>query len=113
MKTWVFSTELDGEAASSALEGLTKARDFGGDLGAIHVGAGSDAAITALGSHGATSVLHAAEGSSAAAIAAAVAAAAESDQPDLIVFGMGSLDRDVVEGCRLDSASRCLPTRLT
>jgi electron transfer flavoprotein alpha subunit len=95
MKTWIFSTESDGEAASSALEGLTKARSFGGELGAVHVGPGSDTAIAALGEHGATSVLHLAEGSSAGAIAAAVAGAVDSEQPDLIIFGMGSLDRDV------------------
>jgi electron transfer flavoprotein alpha subunit len=95
MKSWIFSTETDGEAASSALEGLTKARSFGGDLGAIHVGAGSDTAIAALGAHGASSVLHVVEGSSAGAITAAVAGAVESEQPDLIMFGMGSLDRDV------------------
>jgi electron transfer flavoprotein alpha subunit len=95
MKTWVFSTESDGHAASAALEALTKARGFGGDLAAIHIGPGSDAAVAELGDHGATSVLHLADGASAAAIAAGIAAAAESEQPDLIIFGMGNLDRDV------------------
>ena len=95
MKTWIFSTEINGEAASSALEGLTKARTFGGDLGAVHVGPGSETAVAALGEHGATSVFQVADGTSAAGIAAAMADAVESEQPDLIVFGMGSLDRDV------------------
>jgi len=95
MKTWVFSTEINGEAASSALESLTKARGFGGDLGAVHVGAASDTAVSALGDHGATSVHHVAEGTSAAGIAAAIAGAVDSEQPVLIIFGMGNLDRDV------------------
>ena len=95
MKTWVFSTESDSEAAGSALEGLTKAREFGGELGAILVGAGSDAALAQLGSHGATTVLHAAEDNSSAVIAAGIALAVEAEQPDLLIFGTGNLDRDV------------------
>ncbi|MCP3977121.1 MAG: electron transfer flavoprotein subunit alpha/FixB family protein [bacterium] len=94
MKTWVFSTESDGHAGSAALEALSKARSFGGDLGVIHVGPGSEAALAELGDHGATSVLQIAEGS-AAALAAGLAEAAGSQQPDLIVFGAGNLDRDV------------------
>ncbi len=95
MKTWVFSTEADGGASSSALEALTKARSFGGDLVAIHVGAGSEPALNELGAHGAATVLHLSADVSAAAIAAAMAAACETEQPDLIIFGMGNLDRDV------------------
>ena len=95
MKTWVFSTESDGEAAGSALEALTKAREFGGELGAVLVGSGSDAALAQLGAHGATTVLHAAESTSSAVIAAGIAIAVEAEQPDLLVFGMGNLDRDV------------------
>lgn len=95
MKTWVFSTEADGHAGSAALEALTKARSFGGDLGTVHVGEGNEAALAELGDHGATTVLHAAAGSSAAALAAGLANAVESHQPDLIMFGAGNLDRDV------------------
>ncbi len=95
MKTWVFSTESDGEAAGSALEALTKARDFGGELGAVLVGEGSEAALAQLGAHGATTVLHAADNTSSGVIAAGVAAAVEAEQPDLLIFGMGNLDRDV------------------
>lgn len=95
MKTWVFSTEADGQISSAALEGLTKARSFGGEVAAIHVGAGGDAALAQLGDHGATNVLHAAEGATAAAIAAGLATAIATEQPDLLIFGMGNLDRDV------------------
>ena len=95
MKTWVFSTEAEGAAATSALEGLSKARTFGGDLAAVHVGEGSDTALAELGAHGAGSVLHVSQDTSAAGIAAAIAAAVESEQPDVIMFGMSNLDRDV------------------
>jgi len=95
MKTWIFSTESDGEAATGALEALTKAREFGGDLAAVHVGSGSATALDALGAYGATTVLQVEEGALAAAIAAGLAAAVDADRPDLLVFGMSSLDRDV------------------
>ena len=95
MKTWVFSTESDGEAAASALEALTKAREFGGELGAVLAGAGSDTALAQLGDHGAATVLHTEDTASSAVIAAGIAAAVEAEQPDMIIFGMGNLDRDV------------------
>lgn len=94
MKTWIFSTEADGHAASAALEALTKARTFGGELGAVHVGDG-DAALAELGDHGATTAITVPGGTSAAAIAAGLAQAVAADQPDLLIFGMGNLDRDV------------------
>jgi electron transfer flavoprotein alpha subunit len=95
MKTWVFATETDGEAAASALEALTKAREFGGELGAVLVGAGSETALAQLGAHGATTVLQAADTASSAVIAAGIALAVGTEQPDLLIFGMGNLDRDV------------------
>ena len=95
MKTWVFSTESDGAAASTALEGLSKARSFGGEIAAVHVGDAPERVTAQLGEYGAQSVLHAAAGSSAAAVAGAMAGAIASDPPDLILFGMGNLDRDV------------------
>ncbi len=95
MKTWVFSTESDGAAAPSALEALSKAREFGGELGAILVGAGSDTALAQLGAHGAATVLHGTQTASSAVIAAGIAEAVAAEQPDLLIFGMGTLDRDV------------------
>lgn len=95
MKTWVFSTEVDGAAGAAALEALSKARSFGGELAAIHVGAGSESALAELGDHGAATVLHAPEGASTAALAAGLADAAGAHEPDLIIFGAGNLDRDV------------------
>jgi electron transfer flavoprotein alpha subunit len=76
---------------------LTKARSFGGDLGAILVGPGSDEAVAALGAHGAATVFHIDPGESlpAAGITAALAELIEARSPDLVLFGMGYTDRDV------------------
>ena len=52
MRTWVFSEATDGAPGSLALEMLTKARSFGGDVAAIYVGAGSDEAFSTLGGTG-------------------------------------------------------------
>ena len=35
MQTWVFAEEIEGAPASLALEMLSKARTFGGDLAAV------------------------------------------------------------------------------
>ena len=58
MQTWVFAEETDGAPGSLALEMLTKARSFDGDLAAIYIGAGSDEAFATLGAHGAARVFH-------------------------------------------------------
>ena len=51
-KIWVFA-EADGEKpATPTLELLTKARELGGTLEAVHVGANADALAPALGEHG-------------------------------------------------------------
>ena len=55
-KIWVFA-EADGDKPTTAtLELLTKAREFGGTLEAVHVGANPDALAAGLGEHGATTV---------------------------------------------------------
>ena len=97
MKTWVFAEEIEGAPTSLALEMLSKARTFGGDLAAVYLGAGSAAAFATLGAHGASRVFHLVPGDSlpAAATAAAIAALAEEHQPDLLLFGVAFTDRDV------------------
>ncbi len=95
MKSWIFSTESDGAASSAALEAMTKVRSFGGEVAAVHVGEGSESALAMLGAHGAGRVLLVPGGTPAGVIAAAMAAAVESEQPDMIFFGMGNVDRDV------------------
>jgi electron transfer flavoprotein alpha subunit len=97
MQTWVFAEEIDGAPTSLSLEMLSKARTFGGDLAAVYLGAGSEAAFAALGAHGATRVFHLVPGGSlpAAAAAAALAGLIAEHHPDLLLFGVAFTDRDV------------------
>jgi electron transfer flavoprotein alpha subunit len=97
MQTWVFAEEIDGAPTSLSLEMLSKARTFGGDLAAVYLGAGSEAAFATLGAHGATRVFHLVPGDSlpAAAAAAALAGLVAEHHPDLLLFGMAFTDRDV------------------
>ena len=96
MTTWVFSEEMDGHASASALELLSKAR-ANSDVSVFHIGAGADAAIAELGSHGATTVYHLTTDDHlpSAPAAAALAALVEEHGVELILFGMNNTDRDV------------------
>ena len=96
MATWVFSEEIDGHASASALELLSKARTIG-EVSAFHIGAGADAAIAELGSHGASTVYHLTTDDHlpSAPAAAALAALVEEHGIELILFGMNNTDRDV------------------
>lgn len=93
---WVFVEETNGAPSTVGLELLTKARELG-EVTAIYLGAGSEEAFATLGSHGATSVLHADAGDRlpAAPVAAALADRVAVDSPDLIVLGQAYTDRDV------------------
>lgn len=93
---WVFVEEVDGAPSAIGLELLAKARTMG-DVTAIYVGAGTEAAFATLGDHGAQKVLHADHGNRlpSAPVAAALAGRVEADSPDLIMFGQAYTDRDV------------------
>ncbi len=93
---WVFAQEEEGAPSTLALELLTKARDLG-DVTAIYVGAGSEAAFATVGEYGARQVLHLSPGDSliSAPVAAAMAELVGSHAPDLILFGQAYDDRDV------------------
>jgi electron transfer flavoprotein alpha subunit len=93
---WVFVREQDGAPSTIGLELLTKARTLG-EVTALYVGDGSDAAFETVGEHGAKSVLHFAPGDAlvSAPVAAAIAELATAQSPDLILFGQGYDDRDV------------------
>jgi electron transfer flavoprotein alpha subunit len=93
---WVFVEEENGAPTTLGLELLTKARSLG-DVTVIYLGAGGDEAFATLGEYGAAKVLHADPGDSLASapIAAALAERAESESPDLILFGQAYNDRDV------------------
>jgi electron transfer flavoprotein alpha subunit len=104
MTTWVFCEEQNGTASQSALELLTKARSWG-DVQVFYVGAGTDEAFVELGSHGAGVVYHLDAGDSLPAAAAAAALSELVGDTDLILFGMGSTDRDVAG--RLSARAGC------
>jgi electron transfer flavoprotein alpha subunit len=95
--TWVFVEEQDGKPAAISLELLTKAREFGGDLAAVLLGPGSGDLFAELGRHGATKVFHLIPDGRlpTAAAAAAIADLAATHQPDVLLFGLTSTDRDV------------------
>jgi electron transfer flavoprotein alpha subunit len=97
MQTWVFAEEIEGGPASLALEMLSKARTFGGDLAVVYLGEGSNEAFATLGAHGATRVFHLAPGATlpTAAAAAAIAGLVEEHHPDLLLFGLTFTDRDI------------------
>lgn len=93
---WVFVQETDGEPSSLALELLTKARTLG-DVTALLVGEGTDAAVAKLGEYGAGAIYHMNPGDQlvSAPVAAALASQIELGSPDLILFGQAYDDRDV------------------
>ena len=95
--TWVFVEEQDGKPAAISLELLTKARTFGGELSAILLGAGSEDLFAELGRYGAAKVYHLTpdERLPTAAAAAAIAELVGTHEPDLLLFGLTSTDRDV------------------
>ena len=95
MAIWVFSEDTGGAPSPISLEMLTKARSLGGDVAAFFVGAGSDAAWTALGSHGAGKVHHLDPGNALPAAAAAAALSGLVAEGDLVMFGLTPTDRDV------------------
>ncbi len=96
MATWVFSEEVDGAPSAASLEAATAARAWG-DVAAFYVGTGSPEAFAALGDHGVTKVFHLDPGDAlpSTAAAAAMAETAAAEAPDVIIFSMGSTDRDV------------------
>lgn len=95
MRIWVFAEESDGHPGSLALEMLTKARGLADEVAAVVVG--SDAAAAELGAHGATKVfvIDPGEALPAAGVTAAMADLVQTEQPDLVLFGMSPTDRDV------------------
>ena len=87
-KIWVFA-EADGDTpATSTLELLTKARDLGGTLEAVYVGANGDALAAGLGEHGATTVYAVDPGDVLPGVvgAATLAALIAEHSPDVVLF---------------------------
>lgn len=99
-KAWVFAEVVDGKATAPTLELLTKARSLGEVVEAVAVAPGADAAAAQLGEYGAATLYAASDpglsdvlvGSSAAEVLATLVA---EHMPDLILFPMTYVGRDV------------------
>jgi electron transfer flavoprotein alpha subunit len=97
-KVWVFA-EADGDKPSTAtLELLTKARELGGTLEAVHVGGNADALAPGLGEHGAATVYAVDPGDALPGVvgAAALEALIGEHQPDLVLFAQSYDGRDAI-----------------
>jgi electron transfer flavoprotein alpha subunit len=95
-KIWVFA-EADGDSpASSTLELLTKARELGGTLEAVYVGANGDALAAGLGEYGATTVYAVDPGEVLPGVvgAATLATLIGEHSPDLVLFAQSYDGRD-------------------
>jgi electron transfer flavoprotein alpha subunit len=93
---WVFVQEEAGGPSTMGLELLAAGRQLG-EVTAIYLGTGSDAAFATLGDHGASSVLHLDAGQRlpSGPVAAALSDRISSEAPDLVLFGQAYTDRDV------------------
>jgi electron transfer flavoprotein alpha subunit len=97
-KIWVFA-EADGDKpASSTLELLTKARELGGTLEAVYVGANADALAAGLGEFGATKVYAVDPGEvlPGAVGAAALESLIGEHSPDAVLFAQSYDGRDAL-----------------
>ncbi len=97
-KIWVFA-EADGDKpASSTLELLTKARELGGTLEAVYVGANADALAAGLGEFGATTVFAVDPGDVLPGVvgAAALESLIGEHSPDAVLFAQSYDGRDAL-----------------
>jgi electron transfer flavoprotein alpha subunit len=97
-KIWVFA-EADGDKpASTTLELLTKARELGGTLEAVYVGANADALAGPLGEHGATTLYAVDPGDALPGVvgAAALASLIGEHSPDVVLFAQSYDGRDAL-----------------
>src|SRR2546425_6356794 len=94
----VYAELSEGKVASTSLELMTKARELG-DVYAVALGAGAQAAAATLGKHGAK-VIHVGEDAAfddylAEPATEAIASLCEKEKPDLVLFGFTSDSREV------------------
>ncbi|MET0421736.1 MAG: electron transfer flavoprotein subunit alpha/FixB family protein [Acidimicrobiia bacterium] len=95
-KIWVYA-EADGDSpATSTLELLTKARELGGTLEAVYVGANGSALAAGLGDHGATKVFAVDPGDVLPGVvgAATLATLIGEHAPDVVLFAQSYQGRD-------------------
>jgi electron transfer flavoprotein alpha subunit len=97
-KVWVFA-EADGDKPSgTTLELLTKARELGGTLEAVYVGANADALAGALGEYGAATVYVVDPGDALPGVvgAAALESLIAEHSPDVVLFAQSYDGRDAI-----------------
>jgi electron transfer flavoprotein alpha subunit len=97
MKVWVYAEVADGKVTSATLELLTKAREIGDTVEALHAGDG-DAIAANLGEYGATKVfaIDPGDGLPGQVAAAAIAQLASEHNPDVILFAQSYEGRDAI-----------------
>jgi electron transfer flavoprotein alpha subunit len=98
-KIWVYAELHAGEVAPITLELLAKARALGGEVEAVALGKGAEAAAAILGKHGAKLVLACDDEVFDQYIAQpatdTIEALAKANSPDLLLFGFTSESREV------------------
>jgi electron transfer flavoprotein alpha subunit len=97
-KVWVFA-EADGDKPTgTTLELLTKARELGGTLEAVYVGANADALAGALGEYGAATLYAVDPGDALPGVvgAAALESLAAEHAPDVVLFAQSYDGRDAI-----------------
>jgi electron transfer flavoprotein alpha subunit len=98
-KIWVYVELAEGQPAPTSLELLAKARQLGGEIEAIALGKGAEAAVATLGKHGAKKV-YASDDEVfdhylAQPATDTMEALVKANSPDLILFGFTSESREV------------------
>jgi electron transfer flavoprotein alpha subunit len=98
-KVWIYAELSEGKLAPISLELLVKARDLGGDVEAVALGKGAEAAAATLGKHGAKTVHACDDGVFDQYIAQpatdTLEALVKEHKPDLILFGFTYDSREV------------------
>ena len=98
-KIWVYAELTGGALAPISLELLAKARDLKGEVEAVALGKGAQAAAATLGKHGAKRVLacddEVFDNYIAQPATDTMEALVKANQPDLILFGFTSESREV------------------
>ena len=98
-KIWVYAELNEGQVAPIALELLAKARELGGEIEAVALGKGAEAAAATLGKHGAKKVYAADDAVFDEYLAQpatdTMEALVKANSPDLLLFGFTSDSREV------------------
>jgi electron transfer flavoprotein alpha subunit len=98
-KVWIYAELTDGNVAPISLELLAKARELGGEVEAVALGKGAEAAAATLGKHGAKKVFACEDEVFDQYLAQpatdTMEALVKANSPDLVLFGFTSESREV------------------